>query len=220
MNEKALRQKDSWSRNADAWTQVVREGGIESRRAATDRAILDAITESAPSTMLDVGCGEGWLVRAAAERGIDATGIDGSPELIASARAAGGGRFEVISYEDLVSRPERVGASFDLVVCNFALLDEELRPLLKAIRSIAASMFIIQTVHPWTAKGDLPYENAWRTERFDAFGGEFAEEMPWFFRTLESWVADIRQAGFAIRQIREPAHPESGVPLSLLFVCR
>lgn len=40
------------------------------------RKFLKAITETNPKRVLDVGCGQGFLVKALLERGIDATGID------------------------------------------------------------------------------------------------------------------------------------------------
>jgi 2-polyprenyl-3-methyl-5-hydroxy-6-metoxy-1,4-benzoquinol methylase len=44
--------------------------------------------------VLDLGCGGGFLVNALAERGVDATGLDGSDHAIERARAnAGGGQF-------------------------------------------------------------------------------------------------------------------------------
>ena len=44
--------------------------------------------------------------------------------------------------------------------------------------------------------------------------------MPWYYRTLESWVAVVRRAGYVIDEMREPVHPETGRPLSLLLVLR
>ena len=80
---------DSWDYNAGNWTRVVRDGLIPSRQAGTDAAILDAIVARAPVRLLDVGCGEGWLIRAASERiGCAGVGIDGSARLIEAARAA------------------------------------------------------------------------------------------------------------------------------------
>jgi 2-polyprenyl-3-methyl-5-hydroxy-6-metoxy-1,4-benzoquinol methylase len=83
----------SWSRNAEAWTRTVREGGIESRRLVTDAAIVRAVLERRPERVLDLGCGEGWLARALAEHGLAVVGLDGSPELVEAARRAGGGEF-------------------------------------------------------------------------------------------------------------------------------
>ena len=91
----------SWFENAEAWTRAVRDGLIESRRLATDQAVVAALLETAPARVLDVGCGEGWLCRTLSARGIEAVGIDVSRPLVEAARAAGGGRFEAMAYEDL-----------------------------------------------------------------------------------------------------------------------
>ena len=62
---------DSWHQNAQAWIDAVRHGAIESRRQVTDQAILLAILGRQPERVLDLGCGEGWLLRALAGRGIE-----------------------------------------------------------------------------------------------------------------------------------------------------
>ncbi len=59
---------DSWHKNAAPWSLAVREGQIDSRRLVTDSAIVGAVEEygrayTRPS-VLDIGCGEGWLARA------------------------------------------------------------------------------------------------------------------------------------------------------------
>jgi len=220
MSEHPVEQlRHSWAANAEAWTDAVREGRIESRRLVTDAAIVQAILARAPRRVLDVGCGEGWLCRALAARGVEVVGVDASAPLIDAARALGGARYEVASYDDLVSRRETF-AGFDAVVCNFALLEEEIGPLLAALRSRLrpTGALFIQTVHPWAATGKEPYRDAWRTETFAGFGPSFREPMPWYFRTLASWTAVLRESGWRIEELHEPAHPETARPLSLLLV--
>jgi 2-polyprenyl-3-methyl-5-hydroxy-6-metoxy-1,4-benzoquinol methylase len=216
--KKALQR--SWVANAEGWTRAVREGRIESRRVATDAAIVEAILEHSPRRVLDVGCGEGWLVRSLAERGITAVGVDASSPLIEAARSQGGGTFHRCSYAEIVADAEPLGPGFDAVVFNFALLEEDALPVLRAARRLlvpSGSVFI-QTVHPWTARGGESYRNGWRIETFTGFGPGFSEPMPWYFRTLQSWVSLLHQSGLRIREIREPLHPDGSDPLSLLII--
>lgn len=210
----------SWIANAEGWTQAVRGGQIESRRVATDSAIVDAVLGRSPRRVLDLGCGEGWLVRALAERGIPAVGVDASLPLIEAARAGGAGTFYQASYAELSADPQVLGTDFDAAIFNFALLDEGTLPVLRAVRRLVApsGSIFIQTVHPWTARGGEPYCDAWRVETFADFGRGFSEPMPWYFRTLESWVGLLLQSGIGICEIREPSHPEHGNPLSLLII--
>lgn len=212
----------SWTTNAAAWTAAVRSGAIESRRLATDAAILAAVRAVEPMRLLDVGCGEGWLCRALAADGVDCVGIDVSAPLVEAARAAGPGRYEVLAYDALGGAAATLGR-FEAVVCNFALLDEDLAPMLGALRDLLAPQgrLLIQTVHPWSACGDAPYRDGWRLETFAGFGDQvFPEPMPWYFRTLSSWLAALDAAGYARTSLAEPAHPGSGRPLSLLLQAR
>jgi 2-polyprenyl-3-methyl-5-hydroxy-6-metoxy-1,4-benzoquinol methylase len=56
---------ESWHANAQPWVSAVRSGQIASRQLATDAAIIDAVLSQSPALVLDIGCGEGWLARAA-----------------------------------------------------------------------------------------------------------------------------------------------------------
>jgi 2-polyprenyl-3-methyl-5-hydroxy-6-metoxy-1,4-benzoquinol methylase len=211
----------SWQANADAWTAAVRERRIESRRLVTDAAIVQAILALAPGRVLDLGCGEGWLCRGLAEHGIEAVGVDACAPLIAVARQAGCARaqYRVCGYAELESQAAQLGR-FDLLVCNFALLEEPLAPILNALHGLLAAggRLLIQTLHPWRACNDAGYRDGWRVERFAGFGEGFAEPMPWFFRTLESWLALFTETGWRLQWFQEPLHPESEQPVSLLLL--
>ena len=216
------RLRESWDANAAPWTAAVRGGAIPSRRAGTDAAVLDAIGAPGAGRLLDVGCGEGWLARALTARGFDVVGIDGSAGLVEAARRAGGDTFRHLTYADAEADPASLGGPFDTVVCNFALLAESIAPLLASLRAATSpgGRLIVQTVHPITALADEPYADGWRTERFQAFGaGEWAP-MPWYFRTVGSWIAEVRRGGWSIDECREPLDPATARPLSLLLVCR
>lgn len=210
----------SWLANAGAWTEVVRTDGIQSRRLGTNAAVVAAIAALEPASLLDVGCGEGWLCREFTARGVDCTGVDASGLLVDVARQSGGGRFEAIDYAAL-AEGDALSGPFDAIACNFALLGEEILPLLAGLRRrlSATGRLVLQTVHPLVAGADGDYIDGWRTETFAAFGaGRFPAEMPWYFRTLSRWVEDLGKAGFVVEQVREPPDPNTGRPLSLLLV--
>ena len=213
--------EESWTANADAWTAVVRDGLIPSREAGTNAAIIAACRHHGSGPVLDVGCGEGWLVRSLHAYGVPATGIDVSAPLIAHARTLGGGTFAVGTYADLEQDAGVVPGPWPLIVCNFALLGDPLHPLLAALRARLApgGILLVQTVHSWSARGDAPYRSAWRTETFDAFAVPFPLPMPWYYRTLGSWLEQFALAGLRVVRLDEPLHPVTGLPLSLLFHC-
>ena len=212
----------SWHTNARPWTKAVQNQEIESRTLVTDQAIVQAVTRLTPRRVLDVGCGEGWLARALVERGIEVVGIDVVPELIAEAQRLGGGRFQVCSYEDVAA--SRFGAErFDTIICNFSLLGkdsvEHLLPVLPRYVQPQGHV-LIQTLHPVMACGNRPYRDGWRPGSWDGFGPEFTDPAPWYFRTVESWIRLLRESGFAILECREPVHPGTGKPASIIFVSR
>jgi SAM-dependent methyltransferase len=210
---------DSWRKNAAPWTLAVRAREIESRRLVTDQAIIDAVMSYAPHSMLDIGCGEGWLIRALAGSGMRLIGIDVVPALIESAQAAGGGEFLVASYEDLS------GGTFqsltDVAVCNFSLLGKEsVDATFAAVPALLTTqgLFIVQTVHPLVACGAHEYRDGWREGSWDGFGKEFSDPAPWYFRTLGSWLEMFREHKLRLLELREPLHPDTGRPASAIFI--
>ncbi|MGD9636675.1 MAG: class I SAM-dependent methyltransferase [Pirellulales bacterium] len=213
--------RSSWEANAAAWAQVVREGSIPSRRAGTDAAILSACVQLRPRRVLDLGCGEGWLARALSADGIEVVGVDCSAALIEAARIAGGANYIVTEYDSLIHDPGTVPGPFDTIVCNYSLFADPLAPLLKSLanRLAANGRLLAQTVHPWIAAGDGPYECGWREETFADFAADFPAAMPWYFRTLESWCEELRQSGLFVERVDEPRDSSQGRPLSIVFCC-
>lgn len=197
----------------------MRERRIDSRTLVTDRAIVDAVRSRAPRSVLDIGCGEGWLARALADSGITVLGIDVVPGLIAQAQALGGGEFRVASYQQAAAGT--LGFTADVVVCNFSLLGHEsVATIFAAIPALLNSggAFIIQTLHPVVACGEAPYRDGWREGSWAGFSSDFADPAPWYFRTLGSWLALFRRHGLTLLQLREPLDPRSQRPASVIFI--
>lgn len=211
----------SWRENAAPWITAVRERQIESRRLATDQAIIDALLSGEPASVLDVGCGEGWLVRELVRHGIRATGVDATHALVEAARQKGGGEFHCLNYFALAAGelPLRV----DTVVCNFSLLgDRSVAVLFQAVPALLtpSGRFIVQTPHPEVACGDQPYRDSWRPGSWAGFDPTFRAPAPWYFRTLESWQRLFEESGLRLLEQRTPIHPNTGQPASVIFVAR
>lgn len=212
---------ESWKKNVAPWIAAVQNGEIESRVKITNDAILKAVLNRKPHTALDIGCGEGWLVRALEDAGIRGTGIDAISEFIAFARKTGRGKFKQIEY-DKVSH-ETLQETFDVVVCNFSLLgSESVETLFKKIPSVLNphGVLIVQTVHPIFGCGELPYEDGWRAGSWAGFSERFCNPAPWYFRTIQSWMALFNRNNFEILSIDEPINDISNIKPSILFVAQ
>jgi 2-polyprenyl-3-methyl-5-hydroxy-6-metoxy-1,4-benzoquinol methylase len=210
---------DSWRKNASPWTAAVRENQIASRRLVTNQAIVDAVLSRSPRSVLDIGCGEGWLARALADRGVRAIGVDVVPALIEQAQKAGGGKFMVSSYEDIAAGV--LDVKVDVAVANFSLIGKK---SVEGVVHRAPSLLedggslVIQTLHPVASCGDESYADGWRKGSWAGFSDDFSDPAPWYFRTLESWEKLLADSGFRIVETREPLHPETGKPASVIFI--
>jgi ubiquinone/menaquinone biosynthesis C-methylase UbiE len=110
-------ERDGWDRNAAAYADVI--------LAWTSQAfapLLDSLGDLRGRRLLDVASGTGHLVKAAADRGAIAEGVDIAPEMAARAgRSFLGltfrvGNADALPYDD---------GSFDAVTCCFGLLHME-----------------------------------------------------------------------------------------------
>jgi SAM-dependent methyltransferase len=208
---------DAWQRNADPWTTAVRGGEIETRVLVTNGAIVDTVRAVAPQTGVDLGCGEGWLIRALPE--VRMVGVDAIAGLVDTARAAGGGEFRQLSYEQIAAG--QLALSVDVAVCNFSLIgNEAVDGLFRAAPTYLrrGGHMIVQTVHPFGSCGEAPYKDGWREGSWAGFNSGFQDAPPWYFRTMASWIALFARHGFHLRELREPLHPNTGKPASLILV--
>ena len=212
---------DSWHKNAAPWIVAIEQQQIESRRLVTDRAIVEAVISRNSSTVLDLGCGKGWLTRSLVAQGLEVLGTDLIPVLIEQARTMGIGRFELADYAEIAAG--KLSEKFDVVVANFSLLgDESVRGLFRSMPRLLNpdGTLIVQTLHPIFACGDLRYLDGWRCSSWCGFSPEFTDPPPWYFRTLATWVNLFVAYGLSVVEIREPKNPQTGEPAAAIFIGR
>lgn len=177
--------------------------------------MIDAIVDQRPRKVLDIGCGEGWLVRELMRRGIDAAGIDFVPDLVAAACRAGGS-FRLLGYRELAAHAKELAA--DVTVCNFSLLgDASTREVFAAMTGLLGEhgRFIVQTLHP----AGVPGEDGWREGSWQGFSDDFVDPHPWYFRSEPGWRRLFDDYGLEIVDTRAPDDGD-GRPASLLFIAR
>lgn len=219
LNEQLILQ--AWNHNASPWIEALEAREIASRELVTNHAILETLQDIPSHTVLDLGCGEGWLSRALADEGRKVVGIDAVPMFLETAKAKGGGDYKLCRYEHICRRT--VGSTVDLAVANFSLLGRQsvelvfrrLRPLLNY-----GGHFVVQTLHPHTSCGDLPYKDGWREGSWAGISERFKEAAPWYFRTLETWLQLFGKTGYQLVMIKEPLNPKTQKAASIIFVAQ
>lgn len=216
-------QPSRWNANASFWVQIMREHRDRYRNDLTDPALLKAVGESAGLTILDAGCGEGYLSRILAQNGAIVTGVDSSESLIQAARTqnlddAIPATFDIASVDEL----PYADATFDLVICNHLVNDlyDPSRPISEFARVLrSGGRIIILMLHPCFynkhAERDQATNGLIASSYFETRSIEQAFEVDGltspvantaWFRPLEFYTEALCHSGFAIIGLTEP-HP-------------
>ncbi|MFN2625602.1 MAG: class I SAM-dependent methyltransferase [Mycobacteriales bacterium] len=213
---------DAWEAHAAEWVAWARAPGHDSFWSVTLPALLEALPHSATAT-LDVGCGEGRLSRALAERGHRVVGVDQSPTLV---RAAG----EMPDAPPVVradaSRLPLRDDSFGLAVACMSLHDIDELDL--AVQEVARVLqrggrFVAALVHPMASAGrfvertaDAPFVIAGSYLQSSRFAtrverGGLTMTFSSHHRPLRSYFAALEHASLLTESVREVATPDEVV---------
>lgn len=120
----------------DGWATEGEADEAGRRHATTAGPVLDAIELGAGDRLLDVGTGNGWAARRAADRGAEVVGLDLAPSMLRTALSRGGGPTYVRG--DVQALPFADGA-FDTVFSMEAIYyAPDLDQALGAIRRVLA----------------------------------------------------------------------------------
>ena len=218
----------SWSDLSNWWvTEIEDDPAYE---AVVNPMLLDVLRPETGLTYLDLGCGEGRVMRALKESGAAAHGVDLTPAL--ARRAADSGPVVIGRLPDLGFLRDD---SYDGAFCVLALehIEDEGRFFAEAARTVRPrGVFALVTNHPFrTAPGATPIsdsdgETLWRPGEYFSSGTtlEPAGEAQMLFhhrntaRILEAAAA----AGWYLERFVEAPHHElddqPGIPR--LLACR
>jgi SAM-dependent methyltransferase len=233
-----------WDRNADVWTDQVRNRWDIFREHYNNPAFLEFAGDLRGKTVLDAGCGEGHNTRMFARRGARITGVDLSAKMIEFARAEEireplGIRYQRASYTNLA---DFSADSFDAVISTMALMDGPdfpgaMREIARVLRAGGTLAFSI--LHPcFSTRGfgwitdasgraikftvaeyfnDEAWIDRWKFGHAPNAGQVEKFAVPRFDRTLSDYINPVIAAGLRLEEIREPRAPESACELYETF---
>ncbi len=210
----------SWAANAANWIATIDNAELESRTLVTNDAIVSAIGNYTINTVLDIGCGEGWLTRALRSKGKQSYGVDAIAGLVNNAIAKDGPFYETGTYQQLAAGKKLMQPLSDAAVINFALIDkDETAALVQAIPQylVKNGLLFIQTLHPLAIAATGEYTSGWKDGSWNGMKRSFEQPYQWYFRTLGDWL-QLFAAKYHVIAVKEPVHPQTKKPLSVIFI--
>ncbi|EOZ95322.1 Methyltransferase type 11 [Indibacter alkaliphilus LW1] len=222
----------TWQENAAQWVETIEQTKIPSREF-TNPALIDCINNHIQKSVLDIGCGEGWLGSSLMKEDFNVFGLDGTESLVKAAKQKSDTQnYALATFQEIVDwafqkTPSRIldriqNQQFKGSVFNFCLYEKDgVSDLLKSVVKLISKegKIIIQTIHPRSmlAMGH-PYKSQWVEDSWQGLKGNFKNGHPWYFRTLEDWIAVFESSGLLVEKMYEPMEKETDRPVSIIFV--
>ncbi len=220
--------QESWEVNSEDYIAKCENdmSGDFNRQFVIDPKLWSLLGDVSGLSVLDAGCGNGYLTRLLATKGARAIGVDLSKTFIDYCkRIESEKRMGCEFYNAAITEMNDFESkSFDIVVSNVVMVDVlDYKTAFKEIARVLKDdgRFIWSNVHPIFGRAasavdiklprDSPRNESRYLKMIDRYfdtGGELLEWMSkptWqFIRTLEEYSKALKEAGFVIAQILEP----------------
>lgn len=218
---------EAWDRLAEKWISSYTEHGDLNRQYIIDPAIFRMIGSVKGLTILDAGCGNGYLCRLLAKKGAEMVGVDISKRFIGIAQQKEKEvPLGILYYPGTLSNLAMFeNEKFNVVISNLTLMDvldleaatmeinRVLRKDGRLIFSIMHPCFSSSRVHGWVKvpqdsqrKEDWIY---WKVDRYFDRSVEVWKFKDWpftysFHRPLSDYMNMLVQNGFTVTSFEEP----------------
>lgn len=217
-----------WEDLSDYYDRKQGEEGDLWHGQLIDPVLLKVIGKTMGLSVLDLGCGNGYLSRRLAKAGAIVTAVDSSKGMVKNAKARDPKNLLKIKY--LVSDATKMDvpdASQDLVFANMSLMDiedaegavKEVARLLKKggrfVASIPHPCFLVESNSGWVME-KVAFEPPKVYRKVRAYRENFSDLVPWsvtettkkftreFHRPLNWYARIFFSAGLAITALEEP----------------
>jgi ubiquinone/menaquinone biosynthesis C-methylase UbiE len=224
-----------WEQLAEWWDNTFGDDGDLWHRTLIDPPVFKLVGAVAGQRVLDLACGNGYMSRRFARQGAHVVGVDANAAIIGCARARDAQEPLDITYHiaDAAQLPMLDEQSFDLVVCNMALMDiadaagaihevaRVLVPQGRCIASISHPCFDKMDTSAWVIEHFYPTTTIWRKmSRYREFA---VAPVPWpkagnppittlsYHRPLSWYFQAFRAAGLVVAALEEPEPTEECV---------
>lgn len=217
-----------WEQMAEWWDDRFGDEGDLWHRALIDPPVLKLAGVVDGLRVLDLACGNGYMSRRFARQGAVVTAVDTNAPLVARARQREAEAPLGVTYlvADAAHLTSLADCTFDLVVCNMALMDIEdaagalhevgrvLRANGRLVASLAHPCFDKMSTSGWAIERIYPVTTIWR--KMSRYREIAAADVPWlkvqdqtiytrtYHRPLSWYVRTLRSAGLAITALEEP----------------
>ncbi|MBW8481432.1 class I SAM-dependent methyltransferase [Actinomadura parmotrematis] len=164
--------------------------------------LVDLLDPQPGEKIIDLGCGTGAFAAEIAERGAAVLGIDGSPEMIAQAKAL----HPELSFAIDDAHCFTTSESFDAVASNAALhwmtrdpdaviarVHESLRPGGRFVGELGGEGNCAELI--------VAMQTAWRVF------GLSEPELPWYFPSPAEYAGRLEEGGFTVRLLEHAERP-------------
>ncbi len=224
---------DTWEQMADWYDHKQGDDGDLWHRALIDPVLFKIVGKVSKQRVLDLACGNGYIARRLAKSGATVTGIDGSARMIEHAQAKETKQPLGITYyvADAGHLEVLQDATFDIVVCNMALMDiEDAEETILEVSRLLSSQgrFVASLSHPCFDVGNSSsawvIEEAGRVRRtttvwrkVSKYRKPFRDEADWkvtpndfmhtttYHRPLSWYFRALLKARLAVTSLEEPA---------------